>query len=233
MAIKANTISDDEDETFSAAPTTSEVSRQAIATEVEQLWPKGNTSPATFDFESQEPSTAIIEEDIIYEENRNVRNDVMTEFAQLHQRLGHLPPAKIQKMATEGLLPRRLATCPVPACRSCLFGQATRRPWRNKPRKGAKAPKLRKATFPGECVSVDQLESSTPGLIAQMKGWITKKRYRVATIFVDHYSGWSYVHLQKSTNAIETLEAKRAFELHASRQGITVKQYQADNGRFA
>ena len=81
-------------------------------------------------------------------------------------------------------------------------------------------------------MSVDQLESSTPGLIAQVKGWITKKRYRVATIFVDHYSGLSYVHLQKSTNA-ETLEAKLAFELHARHQGVTVHQYQVDNGRFA
>jgi hypothetical protein len=54
------------------------------------------------------------------------------------------------------------------------------------------------------------LESSTPGLIAQIKGWLTKKRNKVATIFVDHFSGLSNIHLQKSTNADETLEAKLA-----------------------
>jgi hypothetical protein len=79
---------------------------------------------------------------------------------------------------------------------------------------------------------VDQLESTTPGLIAQVKGWITTKRYRAATIFVDHHSALSYVHLQKSTNAEETLEAKVAFERYAAKSGVTVKHYHADNGRF-
>jgi hypothetical protein len=66
-----------------------------------------------------------------------------------------------------------------------------------------------------------------------MKGWLTKKRYRVATVFVDHFSGLSYIHLQKSTNAEETLEAKVAFERFASKVNVKVKSYQADNGRFA
>jgi hypothetical protein len=41
-----------------------------------------------------------------------------------------------------------------------------------------------------------------------MKGWLNKKRYRVATIFVDHFSGLSYIHLQKSTNAEETVKPR-------------------------
>jgi hypothetical protein len=63
-----------------------------------------------------------------------------------------------------------------------------------------------------------------------MKGWLTKKRYRVATIFVDHFSGLSYIHLQKSTNAEETVEAKIAFERFAIKINVTIKSYQADNG---
>jgi hypothetical protein len=86
---------------------------------------------------------------------------------------------------------------------------------------------------PGQCISVDQLESTTPGLIAQNKGWLTKKRYRVATVFVDHFSGLSYIHLQKSTNAEETLEARLTFERFASKFKVQVKRNQADNGRFA
>ncbi len=85
----------------------------------------------------------------------------------------------------------------------------------------------------GQGISINQLESSTPGLIAQIKGWLTKKRYKVATIFVDHFSGSFYTHLQKSTNADEFLEAKLAFERYASKFKVQVKSYQADNGRFA
>jgi hypothetical protein len=55
----------------------------------------------------------------------------------------------------------------------------------------------------------------------------------VATVFVDHFSGLSYIHLQKSTNAEETLEAKVAFERFATKVNVKVKSYQADNGRFA
>ena len=88
-------------------------------------------------------------------------------------------------------------------------------------------------TKPGECVSVDKLESPTPGLIAQLKGIPTKMRYKVATIFVDHYSRLSYVHLQKTTNAEETIQAKAAFEQYARTHGVKILHYHADNGRFA
>jgi hypothetical protein len=64
----------------------------------------------------------------------------------------------------------------------------------------------------GECVSVDQSESPTQGLIAQLRGIPTKERYKTATVFIVHVSQLSYVHLQKSTNADETEEAKVAHE---------------------
>ena len=90
----------------------------------------------------------------------------------------------------------------------------------------------RTITKPGECVSVDQLESTTPGLIAQLKH-PTKARYRVATVFIDHATRFSYVYLQQSTNAEETVQAKRAFEQFARTNGINIQHYHADNGRFA
>jgi hypothetical protein len=40
------------------------------------------------------------------------------------------------------------------------------------------------------------------------------------------------MHLQQITNAIETLEAKHQFESYARSQGITIRHYHADNGRF-
>ena len=54
----------------------------------------------------------------------------------------------------------------------------------------------RVATEPGQIVSVNQLESPMPGFIVQLKGNLTKQRYRYATIFVDQYSYLSNVFLQ-------------------------------------
>ena len=168
-----------------------------------------------------------------YDEDIEVTQSPMTELLRWHQALGHVSMTKLQRMAEHGILPKRLAKCEVPMCTSCLYGKAVRRSWRNKPKKVETGGKLRTATSPGQCVSVDQIESAAPGLIAQMKGWITTKRYRVATVFVDHYSGLSYVYFQKTTDGAETLEAKLAFERYADKSQVRVQSYQADNGRFA
>ena len=50
------------------------------------------------------------------------------------------------------------------------------------------------------------------GFITQLKGNLTKKRYKYATVFVDHYSKLSYVFLQSTITSEKTLRAKRAFE---------------------
>ena len=65
-----------------------------------------------------------------------------------------------------------------------------------------------------------------------MTGLLTKKRYRYATVFVDHYSGYSYLHLQKTQEVNETLEAKAAFEQYALQHGVKPTSYHAENGVF-
>ena len=77
-------------------------------------------------------------------------------------------------------------------------------------------------TAVGEVVSVDQLESPTPGLIAQMTGKLTTKRYKYATVYVDQRTRFGYVHLQKTSSAEETIEGKKAFETYARRHGVTI-----------
>ncbi|KAI2501363.1 hypothetical protein MHU86_13099 [Fragilaria crotonensis] len=200
------------------------------------LIPRGGLShppntPVSFDLDATDRTDLPVVIDD--EEDTAVHENPAAEFLRWHHKLNHMSAAKMQSMAKRGLLPKKLAKCQVPTCTSCLYGKATRRPWRTKPKGGQQGGKLRTASEPGQCISIDQLESSTPGLIAQIKGWLTKKRYKVATIFVDHFSGLSYIHLQKSTNADETLEAKLAFERYASKFKVQVKSYQADNGRFA
>jgi hypothetical protein len=66
-----------------------------------------------------------------------------------------------------------------------------------------------------------------------MWGSLTRRRYMVSTVFVDHFSGLSYVqHLQLSTDAEHTLGAKRAFERFAKAHGVSVCHYHADNHIF-
>ena len=149
-----------------------------------------------------------------------------------HYRLGHKPFSRLQAMAKDGHLPSRLATCRVPECAACRFGRATKVPWRTKGVSNKTS--LHTATSPGQCVSIDQVESTTPGLIAQLKGKPTRQRYRYATIFVDHYSRFTFVYLQKTITSVETVDAKKAFEAYARSLGVyPVSHYHADNGRFA
>jgi Reverse transcriptase (RNA-dependent DNA polymerase)/GAG-pre-integrase domain len=148
---------------------------------------------------------------------------------QWHNRLGHISMRRIQRMASLGMIPTQLARCQVPLCQACIYGMMTKRAWRTK----GEVSSIRKgATGPGKHVSVDQIESPTPGLIGQIKGIPTKARYRVATIFVDGFSSLAYIHLQQTTNASETLEAKHQFENYARSFGVNITHYHADNGRF-
>jgi hypothetical protein len=154
----------------------------------------------------------------------------MSQLLALHHQYGHIPMRKLQEMAKQGILPRRLAKCDIPTCSACLFAKATRRPWRGKTRKNADDGDS--ATTTGDVISVDQLESPTPGLIAQMTGTLTTKRYKYVTVYVDQRSRFGYVHLQKTSSAEETIEGKNAFETYARKHGVTIKNYLADNGIF-
>ena len=177
-----------------------------------------------FDLDHDDPATNLASQD-----DTISALDDRTELLRWHYRLGHLPFSNLRLMAARGEIPKRLASCRIPKCQSCLYGRATKRPWRSK----GKAVKLRTVTKPGQCVSVDQLESPVAGFVGQNKGFFFRKRYKVATVFVDHFSRLSYVHLQESTTGAETLLAKRAFEAYAGSFGIKVLNYHADNGRFA
>jgi hypothetical protein len=111
-----------------------------------------------------------------------------------------------------------------------MYGKMTRQPWQTK--SVHNHPIRQQVTNPGEWVSVDQLISPTPGLIAQLKGTPTRERYKVATIFVDHLTDFTYIHMQTSTSSAETITAKNEFERYSRSCGVTIRGYHADNGRF-
>jgi hypothetical protein len=173
-----------------------------------------------FNFQYEEPDQChVITANSQHSTARNETN-VTRELLHIHERYAHLSFKCLQAFAKVGIIPKRLATCDIPLCPSCLYGKMSRRRWWT----GKEYRLILPATKPGQVVSVDQMDSSTPGLIAQLKG--------IPARFVDHATNHTFVHLQQSNDATETLRAKHEYERIARSHGITIKQYHADNGRL-
>ncbi len=81
-------------------------------------------------------------------------------------------------------------------------------------------------------VSVDQMASTEAGFFAQLKSTLTKKCYKCATIFVNHFSRLRFVHLQINNSAVKTVAAKRAFKTFAAKHDVHIQHYHYNNGRF-
>ena len=135
--------------------------------------------------------------------------DPHNELLRWHYCLGHLPFDHIRQLASTGQIPKRLLSCKKPFCSACQYSKMTKRPWRVK---GDDKKATKMATRPRQIVSVDQLESNTAGLITQLKGKLTQQRYKYTTVFVDQFSGYTFVYLQKHLTSEETMMAKHAFE---------------------
>ena len=189
-------------------------------------------APRTVTFDLSPDDGATSETHVVAPDKEDHVENLAAELLRVHHQFNHIGFAKLKMLAKSGVLPKRLANAPTPVCSACMCGKATRRPWRDKP-KSSEAQKLTKIKYSGQCVSVDMLRSPTPGLVAQMAGWITSKRYNYATVFVDHHSGLGYLHLQKTQSAMETLQGKALFERRCAAAGIRVEHYHADNGVFA
>jgi hypothetical protein len=134
-------------------------------------------------------------------------------------------------MAAQDILPKRLSKCNIPICPVCLYGKSTKRAWQDKPSTNAIKPLCTQT--PGAIVSVDMMTSPTPGLIAQMTGSPTYRRYLHAAVYVDQATGYSFIWLQKSISEEETLEGKMAFERLCRSFIVNISHYHADNGIFA
>ena len=82
-------------------------------------------------------------------------------------------------------------------------------------------------------VSIDQLESPIPGFVPIARGQPTTRRYRGASVFADHVSGFTYVHLHQAMTTQETLDTKHVFEHIPEQHVIRIRHYHCDNCRFA
>ena len=84
----------------------------------------------------------------------------------------------------------------------------------------------------GEYVSIDELVSRTPGLIAQIPGFLMCQRQQYACVFVNKYYDFTYVHLLRCQTGDEAVEEKEAFGSHTESHGVDIKHYNADNVIF-
>ena len=133
-------------------------------------------------------------------------------------------------MAKIGIIPRKLRNCTIPVCSACMYAKSTKKAWRSRSESNkGEATEPKKA---GDYISVDQLTSPTPGMIAQMTRKLTTKRYKHATVYVDQATRLGFVYLQKTQSTEETIESKQAFERYAKERGVMPKHYHTDNGIF-
>ena len=75
---------------------------------------------------------AVIEDDdtsVIVDEEDHQESTPEAELLMAHHRFQHISFSKLQEMAHQGILPRRLAQCKIPSCSACLYGKATKRAW--------------------------------------------------------------------------------------------------------
>ena len=171
-------------------------------------------APRTVTFDLSPDDGATSETHVVAPDKEDHLENLAAELLRVHHQFNHTGFAKFKMLAKSGALPKHLANAPTPVCSACMLGEATRRPWRDKP-KSTEAHKLTKIKCAGQCVSVDMLRSPTPRLNALMAGWITSKRCNYATVFVDHHKkglGLGHLHLQKTQSAKETLQGEALFE---------------------
>lgn len=183
---------------------------------------------------TQEWSLTAIDYRPIFKPRRQSTHDEVAantpegELYRWHLRLGHMPYDRIIELAKRGDIPTKLQNARKLKCRACMYAKAHRIPWRRSRKRGER----KRANQPSDMVSIDHLQSPSPGLIAQVKSFLTSKRYNAATFFVDNFSGVGYVYLQEITDMRETLMAKEAFEKSAEVHGVQIKRYHADNSCF-
>ena len=157
------------------------------------------------------------------------------EWVSIHQQLKHLPHSKMMRLVKAGHLDKKFLKVDKLRCPHCIISTQARTPSRYKPSKNQGKSHIRQYhhNVPGACVSTDQVVSAVPGIIPQVKGNIMKAFYCGATVFVDHYSDYTYVHLMRDNYCASLLEAKSAFERLCGTFQVRVSGYHGDNGRYA
>ena len=131
------------------------------------------------------------------------------EFLQWQIQLWHLPFPRMEWLAEKGVIPAKFSKMNYPLYPWDIFGKRYRELWRS----SKKRVQIRRddETTPGMYSSTDQLVSAQGGFMPQRTRKLMSARYAGATVFVDHFSDYVYVHLMRKFTAKATLEAKNAW----------------------
>eukprot|EP00957_Ditylum_brightwellii_P142116 10827789-Ditylum_brightwellii.AAC.1 len=115
------------------------------------------------------------------------------------------------RLAERGVIPKAIKHVKKALPRAaCLFAKAQ---WQTCMRKG-KRKSIRKPCYdaPRKGTSVDHMIFHQPGLIPQVTGILTSKRYWGSVTMVDHATDFIYSHLIRGTTVDKTLAAKHIYE---------------------
>ena len=163
------------------------------------------------------PATAALQDPKIAIEKRK-------QMRLLNESLGQTSFHTIRILFLAGILPRDLTNVAPPLCPGCSYGKSNQRTWHQKGNRNLK--NIKPVTIPGQVVITDQLVIYNPGLIPTHQGIPTTKRYSGATIFFDHASDFTCVHLMEgNTYAAKKVESPQAFERIAKSHRVTINQY--------
>ena len=215
-------------------------SDEKLEADFASLEPFNDTSPLDLPSRPEDIDINAVNRDITHEDLYKIwrpsatenNKDAIIAYKYWHNRLAHPCHTTMQKLAKKGIIPGKLAAIKkAPPCAACIFAKAHKRAWRTSRSEG-RAISRRGDLSPGQGTSCDHIISKQPGLLPQVTGNPTNKRYGGAAVFVDHYSRHAYVHLMQSTSNEETLEAKLAYERLMHAHGHDVRAYHADNLRF-
>ena len=130
------------------------------------------------------------------------------ELPRLHKRHNNgISIAYVQLLASSGYLPKRLSKCTRPACATCCYGKDHKKTWRSKGKHNRDILDQMKK-LPGEITHTHIMTSSVPGLIPQMVGFVTSRKYHCTSFVVDDDSDYTFIYQYESTLADENTLAK-------------------------
>ena len=161
------------------------------------------------------------------------------QLLRFHFKLGHLGFKYLKWVLSSGLFGPLGMKCadkdiPNPPCQACLQGGQQRNPTAgNVHTQVNKGATKRDQLIPGQRVFSDQYVSSAPGRNYNGRGQTQSSlTYKGGTVFADAASSYISIHHQMGFTATETISSKIAFEREASSVGVSVSQYNTDNGVY-
>ena len=187
--------------------------------------------------------------DLVAAENANL-TAAQKELLLWHFRLGHAGMGWVQSLMRKGkeefgtearppilsTIHEKARSCDTPLCEACLLGKQHRRTPGSTVTKAKPEMEMaicRSHLNPGDCISLDQYESTVRGRLLNTYGKEkVSSRLVGGTIAVDHASGYVFLRHQQTLRAGDTVRSIREFEKEASRSGVHFKKFHADNFPF-